>query len=125
MKGKAKKKHFGFSKDLMKIQIKAVKELDSPPKLKYVIETSTVKQIIKGHGTDAFRKTKGIFRSIPPRQNCFTIIGPTTTEGLKSFNIQCEKEKDVDNWINVFDEIIVYMKKIKVIKNNVIIKKLD
>ncbi len=34
-----------------------------PPKPKYVLDTSEIKQVIKGHGTEAFKKSKGIFRS--------------------------------------------------------------
>jgi hypothetical protein len=45
----------------MKIVAKKPKS-NLPPKAKYVIETTTIKQIIKGHGTEAFAKSKGLFR---------------------------------------------------------------
>ncbi len=33
-----------------------------PPKPKYIIEIPQIKQIIKGHGSDAFKNSKGYFR---------------------------------------------------------------
>ena len=54
--------HLSMTQDLMKISGKKPKS-KLPPKPKYVIETSQIKQIIKGHGTDAFKKSKGLFRS--------------------------------------------------------------
>lgn len=52
-----------MSSDLLKIWAKKPKLSQEPPKSKYMIESANIKQIIKGHGTEAFAKTKGLFRS--------------------------------------------------------------
>ena len=44
-----------FSKDLMKVSAKKIKS-NLPPKPKYIIDTPTIKKVLKGHGTDAFKK---------------------------------------------------------------------
>jgi len=62
MSGEVKPKHLFMSSDLLKLCGKKPKK-NEPPKPKYVIETAHIRQIIKGHGTDAFAKTKGFFRS--------------------------------------------------------------
>jgi hypothetical protein len=120
--GEIKPMQLIFSQDLMKVSLKKVKS-DLPPKPKYIIETITIKKILKGHGSDAFKKTKGLFREIPNPEVCFTIIGPTTVDGLKSFNIVCENEKEVDKWIEYLQIVINYFKKTKAIKGTVLIKK--
>ena len=111
-----------FSQDLLKITAKKIKS-NLPPKPKYVIETSQIKQIVKGHGTDAFKKSKGIFRSIPKPEVCFSIIGPTTLDGVKAINVQCETEADVDKWLNYMEIVVNHFKKTKTIKSQVVIKK--
>ena len=111
-----------FSSDLMKVSAKKVKST-LPPKPKYVIETHTIKKILKGHGTDAFKKSKGLFRKIPPPEVCFSIIGPTTVDGVKSLNVQCENEKEVDKWLKYLSVVINYFKKTHTIKGAVIVKK--
>lgn len=63
MKGDVKSMHLSMSRDLLKIWAKKPKMTNEPPKPKYCIDSATIKQIIKGHGTDAFAKTKGLFRS--------------------------------------------------------------
>jgi len=93
--GDIKQMQLVFSKDLMKVSAKKLKS-NLPPKPKYIIDTPTIKKILKGHGTDAFKKSKGLFRKIPPPEVCFSIIGPTNVEGTKSLNVQCDNEKDVD-----------------------------
>ena len=60
-----------MSNDLLKIWAKKAKLLHEPPKPKYMIESANIKQIIRGHGTEAFAKTKGIFRS---SKNCFFVF---------------------------------------------------
>ena len=110
-----------FSHDLMKVSCKKLKS-DLPPKPKYIIDTPTIKKVVKGHGTDAFQKSKGFFRSIPKPEVCFSIIGPTTVEGVKQFNIECESEKEVDKWIKYLQIVINYFKKTH-IKGSVVIKK--
>jgi hypothetical protein len=54
--------HLSMTQDLLKISCKKPGK-NLPPKPKYVIETSNIKQIIKGHGTKAFEKSAGIFSS--------------------------------------------------------------
>ncbi|MBR4619254.1 MAG: hypothetical protein IKO49_08120, partial [Bacilli bacterium] len=110
-----------FSNDLMKISCKKSKS-DLPPKPKYIIDTPTIKKVVKGHATDAFAKSKGFFRSIPKPEVCFSIIGPTTVDGVKQFNIECESEKEVDKWIKYLQIVINYFKKTH-IKGSVLIKK--
>ena len=120
--GDVKQMQLIFSSDLMKVSAKKVKST-LPPKQKYVIETHTIKKILKGHGTDAFKKSKGLFRKIPPPEICFSIIGPTTVEGVKSLNVQCENEKEVDRWLNYLSVVINYFRKTHTIKGAVIVKK--
>ena len=111
-----------FTQDLMKVSGKKLKS-NLPPKPKYIIDTLTIKKILKGHGTDAFKKSKGLFKKIPPPELCFSIIGPTTAEGMKALNVVCESEKDVERWIDYLKIVINYFKKTKGIKGNVLIKK--
>jgi hypothetical protein len=61
MNGDIKSMHLSITQDLLKISGKKPKS-KLPPKPKYVIDTYNIKQIIKGHGTEAFKKSKGIFR---------------------------------------------------------------
>jgi hypothetical protein len=122
MDGYVKSMHLSMTQDLMKISGKKPKS-KLPPKPKYVIDTSQIKQIIKGHGTEAFKKSKGFFRSIPKAEKCFSIIGPTTVEGPKAINIECESEEEVNKWINYLEIVINYFKKTKTIKTAVVIKK--
>jgi len=120
--GDVKQMQLIFSQDLMKVSAKKVKST-LPPKQKYVIETHTIKKILKGHGTDAFKKSKGLFRKIPPPEICFSIIGPTTVDGIKSLNVQCQTEQEVDKWIKYLSIVINYFKKTHTIKGAVIVKK--
>ena len=120
--GDVKQMQLIFSSDLMKVSAKKLKS-NLPPKSKYIINTPTIKKIIKGHGTDAFIKSKGLFKKIPPPEICFSIVGPTTIEGMKSLNVQCENENEVDKWINYLQIVINYFKKNHTIKGTVIIKK--
>ena len=94
-----------------------------PPKPKYVIETNNIKEIIKGYGTDYFKKSGGLFRSAPKPELCLTIIGPKTVEGTKSINVICKTERDVDKWISNIEELINYFQKQKLMGNVVIDKK--
>ena len=123
MSGDVKNMQLLMSQDLLYIMLKKPKNITDPPKSKYIIESSSIKQVIKGHGTDAFKKSKGFFRSVPSPEKCFSIIGPTTIDGLRSFNIECENENEVDKWINSLEMVIVFLKKSKIIKNNVVIRK--
>ena len=120
--GDVKQMQLIFTADLMKVSAKKIKS-NLPPKPKYIIDTPTIKKIMKGHGTDAFKKSKGLFRKIPPPEICFSIIGPTTVDGVKSLNVQCENEKEVDRWIKYLQIVINYFKKTHTIKGTVIVKK--
>jgi hypothetical protein len=53
--------HLAMTQDFLKIIAKKPKS-NLPPKTKYIIDTAQMKQIIKGHGTDAFKNSKGFFR---------------------------------------------------------------
>ena len=120
--GDIKQRQLIFSPDLMRVSAKKLKS-NLPPKPKYIIDTPTIKKVLKGHGTDAFKKSKGLFRKIPKPEVCFSIIGPTTVDGMKALNVECESEKDVDRWIKYLQIVINYFKKTKGIKGNVLIKK--
>ena len=103
-----------FSPDLMTVFYKKPKT--DKPKPEDIIETSTIKKVLKGHGTDAFQKSKGFFRSIPNPELCFSIIGPTTVDGVKTFNIECENEKDADKWVENLQVVVNYFKKTHISK---------
>ena len=120
--GDVKQMQLIFSQDLMKVSAKKVKST-LPPKPKYIIDTQMIKKVLKGHGTDVFKKSKRLFRKIPPPEICFSIIGPTTVDGVKSLNVQCENEKEVDKWLNYLSIVINYFKKTHTIKGAVIFKK--
>ena len=83
-----------------------------------MIESASIKQIIRGHGTEAFAKTKGLFRSIPKAEKCFSIIGPATIDGVKSINIECETEQDAAKWVNYLETVVIFLRKTKVIKTS-------
>ena len=120
--GDVKQMQLHFSQDLMKVSAKKIKS-NLPPKPKYIIETITIKKVLKGHGTDAFKKCKGLFRKTPPAELCFSIIGPTNVDGTKALNVQCESPKEVERWINYVQIVINYFKKTHAIKGAVVIKK--
>ena len=120
--GEIKEKQLLFSQDLLKVQAKLLNN-NLPPKSKYVIETNNIKEIIKGYGTDYFKKSGGLFRSAPKPELCFTIIGPKTVEGTKSINAICKTERDVDKWISNIEELLAYFQKQKLMGNVIIDKK--
>ena len=120
--GEVKKKQLMFSDDLLKVFAKKVNE-KQPTKNKYIIETVNIKQVVKGHATDAFKKSKGLFRSIPKPEVCFSIFGPASIDGIKVINVQCDNEKDVDKWIKYIKIVIDYFKKTHAIQNDVQFKK--
>ena len=65
-----------------------------------------IDKAVKGHGTDAFKKTKSLFSKGPKKEHCFSIIG---LDG-KSINVECENENDVNNWVNNVNAVVEYMK---------------
>ena len=96
-----------FSQDLLKVYCKKLK-VNLPPKPKYLIETPHIVKTIKGHGTEIFKKTKGVFRSAPKQELCFSILG--TPDGSKSINVECESEAEVENWVSSIDMVVNYIK---------------
>jgi hypothetical protein len=61
MGGDVKSMLVSMTQDFNRIIAKKPKS-NAPPKSKYIFETLQIKQIIKGHGTEAFKKSKGFFR---------------------------------------------------------------
>ena len=122
--GEAKERQLAFTQDLLKVQAKVIKS-NLPPKPKYIIETHNIKAIIKGHGTDYFKKSGGLFRSVPKPELCFSIIGPKTESGLtKSLNVVCRNENEVNRWINYMEKVILFFQKKKLLGNVEIIKEI-
>ena len=114
-KGEIKEKQLLFNQDLTIIIAKKTKG-NLPPKRKYTLEINNIKSIIKGHGTNAFKKCKGLFKSIPKPENCFSIVGPLTgNKEPKAINVICNSEKDVDKWIQYMEVVINHFKKKKLI----------
>jgi hypothetical protein len=75
MDGYVKSMHLSMTQDLMKISGKKPKS-KLPPKPKYVIDTSQIKQIIKGHGTEAFKNQKDSSGLSRRRKNAFLLLDP-------------------------------------------------
>ena len=114
-KGVIKEMQLSFNQDLTKVHAKSLKS-NLPPKSKYVIEINNIKSIIKGHGTNIFKKCGGFFTSIPKAENCFSIIGPLTEDGTnKAINVICNSEKDADKWIKYMEIVLDYFRKKKLI----------
>ena len=112
---KAKVKDFilSFSPDLMKIYFHKPKTPLAPPKAKYSVETPLCK-IVKGHNTDLFKKSGGVFGKAPNKALCFSII-MDKMEGEKkekSLNVICSNEKELEKIFAAF-EIGIYFAKIK------------
>ena len=120
--GDVKQMQLIFNNDLKKVMAKKIKS-NLPPKPKYIIETHTIKKILKGHGSEAFKKSGGLFHKAPKPNVCFCIIGPTDVEGTKMLNIVCENESEVDKWISYIEIVINYFRKNKTIKGAVVINK--
>ena len=112
---KAKVKDFilSFSPDLMKIYFHKPKTPLTPPKARYSVETPLCK-IVKGHNTDLFKKSGGVFGKAPNKALCFSII-MDKMEGEKkekSLNVICSNEKELEKIFAAF-EIGIYFAKIK------------
>lgn len=121
-KGDVKQKQLIFNNDFKKISCKKVKS-NLPPKPKYIIDTPQVKKIIRGYATDAFKKSGGLFHKAPKPELCFSIIGPTSVDGTKIFNVVCDDAKEAEKWVNYIEIIINYFKRNKTIKGTVVVKK--
>lgn len=52
-----------LSSDLLSICAKKQQFINEKPKPKYNIQLNQIKRLIKGHGTEAFKKSKGFFRA--------------------------------------------------------------
>ena len=70
-------------------------------------EGKKIVKATKGHGTEVFKKTKGLFKSAPKAELCFSIIGAKD----KSINVECDSEAEVDHWVKSVELIAEYMKK--------------
>ena len=116
--GELKKKSLYFTHDYLKVIAKKLKS-DLPPKQKYIIETVYINSVVKGYGTDVFKKSKRFYRGLPELNKCFSIISLHPTEGQKSINVICEKESEVDKWINYIKIIIAYLQDNKRINKNI------
>lgn len=116
--GEINSKQLLFSNGYYKVMAKDVKS-DLAPKSKYIVETANIRKIVKGYGTDVFLKSKGLFRSAPNEEQCFSIIGKKGKNGLESLNIVCKTEDEVDKWINNIEELIKYLQKNNRIKVNI------
>ena len=110
-KGKAKEFMLKFSPDLMKVYLCKPKLALIPPKAKYTLETP-ISRIVKGHGTELFNKSSGLFSKAPDRSLCFSII-QDKMEGEKtpkSLNIICDNTKEADKVFGCFEVGIYYAK---------------
>ena len=116
--GEIKKKYLYFTPDFLKVMASKLNNV-LPPKPKYIIETATINSVIKGYGTDFFKKSKRFYRALPEFNKCFSIIAFDPIEGEKSINIICEKESEVDKWINCIKIIIGYLQENKAINKNI------
>jgi len=52
-----------------------------------------------------------------------TIIGPTTTDGVRALNIEFETEEENNKWIAYLEMVINFFRKNQTIRNAVTIKK--
>ena len=110
-KGKAKEFNLKFSPDLMKVYLCKPKLALIPPKAKYTLETPLC-NIIKGHGTELFNKTSGIFSKAPDKSLCFSIVQEKMEgeKAPKSLNIICDNAKEADKLYGCFEAAIYYAK---------------
>ena len=120
--GEIKSKYLFFTQDLMKVMAKKIKST-LPPKQKYIIDTMYITSVVKGYGTDVFAKSKRFYRKIPDVNKCFSIIEFHPSEGYKSINVICQKENEVDKWVNYIKEIITYFQENNRIQRNIIYNK--
>ena len=112
-KGKAKEFVLSFSPDLMKIYFHKPKTPLIPPKIKYTLETPITK-IVKGHGTDLFKKAGGVFSKPPDKALCFSIIQDKLENEKKerSLNVICSNDKECEKIFGAI-ELGIYFAKTK------------
>ena len=65
---------------------------------------------------------KIILKKVPPSENCFSIIGPNTVEGSRSFNIECDTTDETTKWVEYLEIVINYFRKNQKIKSNIVKK---
>jgi len=116
--GEIKTKYLYFTQDLLKVIAKKLKS-NLPPKKKYILETMEITSVVKGHGTDAFKKSKRFYRRVPNANKCFSIIAFNQSEGYKSINVICDKEADINKWVNYIKDLISYFQNNKRIQRNI------
>jgi hypothetical protein len=58
----------------------------------------------------------------PPPEKCFSIIGPTTVDGEKSFNVECDSPEEANRWIEYLEIVASFFKKNQQIKTSLVKK---
>ena len=109
-KSKIKDFNLCFAPDLMKVYLKKPKLVLIPPKAKYTLEVpSTV--LVRGHGTDAFKKTGGVLKKAPDQKLCFSLIMKNADgSDAKSLNVICANEKDCEKISECVEVALYYAK---------------
>ena len=97
----------------MKIYFHKPKTPLIPPKIKYTLETPITK-IVKGHGTDLFKKAGGVFSKPPDKALCFSIIQDKLENEKKerSLNVICSNDKECEKIFGAI-ELGIYFAKTK------------
>ena len=117
--GEIKKKYLYFTQDFLKVIAKSTKS-NKPPKKKYIINTINITSIIKGYGTEAFKKSKRFYRSAPELDKCFSIIAfDPNGGGEQSINVICDKKSETNKWIRYIKDIIIFLQENKRILKNI------
>ena len=117
--GEIKKKYLYFTQDFLKVIAKSTKS-NKPPKKKYIINTINITSIIKGYGTEAFKKSKRFYRSVPELDKCFSIIAfDPNGGGEQSINVICDKKSETNKWIRYIKDIIIFLQENKRILKNI------
>ena len=109
-KGKLKEFILCFAPDLMKVYLKKPKLFLIPPKVKYTLEVpSTV--LVRGHGTDAFKKNSKLFSKPPDPKLCFSIIMKNANgSDAKSLNVVCSNDKECEKIAECVEVALYYAK---------------
>ncbi len=69
------------------------------------------------------RSYKTYLLIVPDPKKCLTIIGPTTTDGVRALNVEFDTEEEVNKWVEYLEIVINYFRKNQTIRNAVVIKK--
>lgn len=62
---------------------------------------------------------------VPKPEICFSIIGKTTIDGERVLNAECENEFEIDKWISYLEAMILYLRKSRLIRTNVLVTKMS